>query len=187
VLVCVLSIQSSAATVTSPDGWNQITKTDNSFKGIVEWRKCDGTEGDTFAWTIGQSTGWAMGISRFSGVDATTQSDVGRSVNTGSDDSAECTGITTATDGAMVLAMVNANRSTLSFTAPDGMTEAWEIGGNRSATLDYVVQATAGATGDKTVAMSNSQTWIGSLWALRPTVTASAVPVIINSYRQRRN
>lgn len=180
VLVFGIAIASSSAAVTAPSGLTELSNTTNTIRFITYYRVCDGTEGSSFTWSLNQTTGWAVGCSRFSGCDA-TPSDATASVNTGSDSSAECTSVTTATANAMVVALVGANRSTLSFTEADGMTEAWEISGNRATTLNYVAQASAGATGDKTISMSNSQAWVGVLWALQPAAVSGVTLTVADA------
>lgn len=180
VLVFGIAIAASSTAVTAPSGLTELSNTTNTIRFITYYRVCDGTEGSSFTWSLNQPTGWAVGCSRFSGCDA-TPSDATASVNTGSDSSAECTSVTTATANAMVVALVGANRSTLSFTEADGMTEAWEISGNRATTLNYVAQASAGATGDKTISMSNSQAWVGVLWALQPAAVSGVTLTVADA------
>lgn len=177
--VLVASIRAASAgtqiTTTAPDGWVEISQLATATLSSSMWRKvATGSEPGTYTFTYSAAaSGRAGGITQWFGVDTTTPIDVAASQNSDTSATATATGITTVTDGTMLLAHY-ATGGNVTFTAPSGMTEQW-IAGRGS--LFTGGQATAGASGDKDAALSASSFYIAILAALRP-VTGVAAPTV---------
>jgi len=62
---------------------------------------------------------------------------------------------------------INSSSTAVSIASPSGMGEGWDIGGKRHEFSDGI-QATAGASGDKSWRFGSSREWAGWLAALRP-------------------
>lgn len=160
------------STPTAPSGFvNIATIVTQTNPRVYGYRKVITDAAGEGAWTftIGLITAGFV-CQAFTGVDSASPEDT--SVNTASNSTGSnaitVTGVTTVTDGAVLLYFMGVNSSTQTLTAPSGMTEIGE-GGARKSEMDYELRATAGATGDRTGASSSSTTaWAAFMFGIRP-------------------
>ena len=128
------------------------------------------TEPADYTWVLSAPTQNSGGIARYSGVDTTSPLDA---VVTGASSeevtSGTIPGVTTTTSATMLVGCMGVNSSTpaVDFATPEGMADVWDLAGKRH---DFAegLQATAGATGDKTWTFAVRREWAGWLAALRP-------------------
>ena len=77
-------------------------------------------------------------------------------------------GVTTATDGAMLIGGLGADGATATTTPPAGWTEAFDSVGGKMSEHAYKRQATAGASGSATRTISSARATAVWMTALRP-------------------
>ena len=168
VLVSCLALNGGGIASASSRRARLVTTTGVSNPRVYGYYKVAGSSEPTnYRWTFTSSITAAGGIARYTGaagIDGTVTTAAGASALSGT-----VPGVTTATDGAMLVGCmgVNSGATTLAITGPDGMAEAWDIGGKRHE-LDDAVQETAGPSGGRTWRFSSSREWAGWLAALRP-------------------
>ena len=166
VMMAVIAVRPSTATITAPAGWTLVRRLNNvsgnSSSLATYWKVAGSSEPATYNWTFSSSNGSAGGILSFSGVNTTTPVDVQNGVNTASSLSHSAPSITT-TAANEILVTAYAFASTATWTPASGMTEAvddnaWVSGTGStgiSIAIDYTLRATAGATGTRTATASN--------------------------------
>lgn len=167
IMLFCLYIENTGLSVTPPSGWTLIQSGTQSsapaHSNRTYWKRDDGSAGP-YSFTWGGSTEYAGGaISAYSGcrpagdvIDASSINPSTSSVNlTG-------TTITTATASAMIV-LAGTNNNGSPGTTPSGMTERYDVDEIR---FDDVIQAAAGATGNKTATLSAAAPNIGCLLAL---------------------
>jgi hypothetical protein len=185
VMVASVSIGGTSvpASFATPTGWTQAVAP--KIQGNVEvgtyYRVVTGTETATYTWSVASgSFNLSGGIVDYAGVNSTPLD--GTKTSGGNSGNAACTGFntTTANDEVIVAA---ADKNNVTFTAPAGMTERFDLSSaNDSMEHSDVLQATAGATGTKTATPSNTTAaWACHVIALKPstgnlTVTAPGAP-----------
>lgn len=120
----------------------------------------------TVTWSSGAPFS-ALAIITFEDVDTSSPIDGTPSVNSGISTTLTGTGVTTANDNTMLVQIGH----TTSGRSYSSSTLSEIIDATSSATLGvfYGLQATAGASGNKTATISSSATWACTLIALRPT------------------
>jgi hypothetical protein len=167
---------SGMPTPTAPSGWTEIGSGSErvgsgGFYGILRaYIKVASGESGNYTWTHSalSSQGW---IGVFRGVDTTTPQDTTATTNRGTTGLTRTwSGLTTATDGAWIVALGHDWADTTNnLSPPTGMTERLDV------TLVYVATeevTTAGATGDRSHTCNSSTValslWEGRLIALRP-------------------
>lgn len=135
----------------------------------------DGGENATYTFSNGGNKEvWECYITVWSGVDTTTPIDVkNTAVNTGTGTSPQALTEDTATDGAMVIAVAAHDREDGTYSPPGTYVEAYDDIGSGGAngctfTLAYEVKATAGTIGNLTFTQTDSDEWVASLFALKP-------------------
>jgi PKD repeat protein len=124
-----------------------------------------------WTWTLSAAQKWGGGISRYTGVDPTTP--LAASVTSAVDHTYTATkitvpGVTTDTNGAMVIGGLGADGATPTVAPPTGYTEAWESTGGKVAEQAYSAQGTAGTTGPRTWTISEGRALGAWMTALRP-------------------
>lgn len=185
ILVYCVESASYEADPTTPTGWTDLGTYANSTgvnrlytKLTVFWAWYDSGLTTTVTDTGNHTHG---GIAAFRGVSRTTPWDVSfvNSGSTSDTDPLTITGLTTVTDGAMVL-YVSANgegRSALSWSNPnlESITEAFDVysntNGDGAVTLGYGILATAGASGTTEIDVSGGEPYSAWALALRPAAT----------------
>lgn len=174
-LIAHISHVSSDTTAhAAPAGWTNITTTaQGTVQRVSTWFKvAGGAEAADYAFTKGVGNADMIGaIMRFTGdfgadpIDveaAATYADPG----SGGDDPPSPT-VTTTVDDTMIISMVADSGVSISYTAPSGMTERYDVGYGDASPGFYgiagatVAQAAAGASGAKTWAASSNTTGVG--------------------------
>lgn len=188
VLVAFWGVRASKtqAQCTLPSGWSYaIFEGGQNPSLAVAYKVAGGSEPADYTFTLNASTNQGVIIGRFSGVDTTTPSDVAASSNTGTSTTLTATGITTVTNGAMVLSsfVLNLTGDSYSISTPSGMTLIQESEVSIvNLEAHYVEQATAGATGDKTSTLETSgPSYASILWALRPSSSGATTLTVQDS------
>lgn len=164
-------------TVTPPSGWSLIRRTDNStvLSVLSYYKITGGSEPASYVFTFSPSAKATGGIVRYTGIDTASPIDLSSTNNSGatSNTSVVANTITTSGQQEIVLGIFGSTART-TFTAPTGMTEAFDVQNGTSAnagpTIEVaaVTQATMGATGNKTATAAASGRWGGQQVAIKP-------------------
>jgi myo-inositol-hexaphosphate 3-phosphohydrolase len=172
VLVACLALNGGTLAGTGvPAGWSPVA----SVTGIANphvfgyYKVAGPSEPTAYQWTLTSSVQNAGGIARYSGVDTARPIDGTARTATGAATTAGTVpGVTTATANAMLIGCmgINSSSTTIAISSPQGMGQAWDLGGKRHELADGP-QAVAGPSGDKTWTFSASREWAGWLGALR--------------------
>ena len=119
-------------TATVPAGWTAITNGLNIGSGarvFAYYRVAGSSDPATYTWTLSTAVKWGGGISAYTGVNTSTPLDstVATAVNaTFSATSIAVPGVSTASNGALLIGGLGFDSSTPGATAPTGWTERWE-------------------------------------------------------------
>ena len=180
--VVVVDIQTNGSSLTTPiptgfvQMWAAEGQSNPKSYGFVGTYDDVGAGPWTFHTTSSVYIGWIA--ARYSGVDNTTPQDA---TAVGTDGAAatswSLTGITTSTDGAMVVGGVGSNSSSAARMTWDSAQVVAEFdetflgGGIKDTSAADGTQATAGATGAITGTIDSTLAWAGGLAALKPAAT----------------
>ncbi len=181
VLVACLALNGgNVASSGVPSGWQPLASvTAISNPHVFGYYKvASSSEPASYSWNLASSVANGAGIARYSGVDTTSPLDTAVATASGaSATSGTVGGVTTVTANTMLVGCMGINSSATSVTisAPTGMSQAWNIGGKRHQFADGS-QAAAGASGSKKWTFSASREWAGWLAALRPATTSTVSP-----------
>jgi len=168
-------VQNDALPVSAPAGWTSVREdaVGTAIKQSVFVRVAGASEPSSYTWSLGNYRRITGGISSYSGVDTAHPIDAHNGA-TGESTSITAPSVTTTTAGAMILHLAGINAEG-NISPPAGSTERWEnTAFNTSNTRDALaessdsVQASAGATDDRTANATQSGRWVGVLVALRP-------------------
>jgi PKD repeat protein len=171
-LVAALTV-SNKPSVTAPAGWSSIVgplKPGGATEVFAYYHVvASGENPGQYEWRLSSSERWGGGISVYRGVDAAHPLDVATPVTvvdaSGTATSITAPGVSTVTDGAMLIGGLGAAGSTATTTPPVGWTEAFDSVGGKMSEHAYRSQATAGPSG--------SATWtIGAASAIAVWMTA---------------
>jgi hypothetical protein len=171
-LVASLALNGSAIW-SAPPGWVQMAAvtTVANPKLYAYYRVAAAVEPASYSWSLDSAAASSGGIARYTGVNTANPLDAPVKTASSSTIVAALTvpGVTTASPGAMLVgaAAINASPTTVTITAPNGMTQRWDLGGKRQE-YDDAVQQTAGNSGTKTWTFSSAREAVGWLAALRP-------------------
>jgi hypothetical protein len=165
VMIASIAVRPDTATITAPAGWTLVRRIDNANANAnslaVYYRVAVASEPANYSWTFSTSTGSAGGIQTFPGVDTTNPIDVENGQSTPSSLSHATPSVTTTVANAMVVTS-HAFSSSVTWTPPAGMTEAFEMASEAvpnaagiSIEGNHAIQTAAGATGTKTATASN--------------------------------
>jgi len=154
VMIGTIGVRPETVTITPPSGWTLVRRIDNANANAnslaVYYKVAGASEPASYTWTISTNTGAAGGIQTFSGVDTTNPIDVENGQTTASGLLHATPSVVTTVDNAMLVTSHTFSSAT-TWTPPTGMTEGFDVLGGLQATEgNYVLQATAGATGEKT-------------------------------------
>ena len=172
VLVACLTLNGGGvATAGIPAGWTPIaTVTSLANPKVLGYYHVAGTsEPPSYGWTLSSAVTNGAGIARYTGVNTLNPIDVPATTATGpAATSGTLPGVTTVTDGAMLVGCMAVNSSSTAITigSPPGLVEAWDLGGKRHELADGA-QDLAGPSGPKTWTFSSGREWAGWLVALR--------------------
>ncbi|MGH9372055.1 MAG: hypothetical protein ACRD15_11045, partial [Vicinamibacterales bacterium] len=164
VMIASIGFRPSGTTITPPAGWLLVRLINNpagSANGLAVYgRAADYGEPVDYTWTFSSSTGVAGGIMSFSGVDITNPVNGENGQTTGNALTHTAPGVTTTVPNTMVVT-THAFSSSATWTPPSGMTEAFDVSSTAvpdccgmSVEGNYVLQAGAGPTGNKTATAS---------------------------------
>jgi hypothetical protein len=184
-MIAAIGVRPSTATIAPPAGWTLVRRVDNANGGttsLAVFRKVAGaSEPTSYAWDVTGATYATGGIQSFANVDTANPIDVENGQATPSSLSHATPSVTTTVPNAMVVTAHTFGTST-TWTPPSGMTEAFDTqfqpaptNSGQSIEGNYVVQATAGATGTKTATADGGTGADGPgathILALRPSST----------------
>ncbi|MCA4133840.1 PKD domain-containing protein [Arthrobacter sp. M4] len=148
-------------TPTAPSGWtpivNALSINSSSSSGArvsVYYHVVASGDPGSFTWTLSSAVKWGGGITAYRGVNQSSPLDA--TVTTSVDTTYSATsitlpGITTASNGAMLIGGLGFDAASPGTTPPSGWTEQWEAAGGQVAEEADVPQPTAGT--------SSSATW----------------------------
>lgn len=191
VMIAQIATDDSTATLPTPSGWTKFADdvmAGNGGNGTRQaiYYKVVATAADAtgnVTWNHGSNIDSAGAIFTYRGLDTSNPIDAfsGNSA-VGGTTSLVATGIDTTADGEVLLAFYAVNADNRNFTAPAGFNERYEetdADGEMEIMGADGVQASAGATGDKTATLSGNVTrWVAHLVALRaaPMALTIAIP-----------
>lgn len=162
VMVATVIARPVGATITAPTGWVLVRSTSQSagpsIKFATYYKVAGASEPANYTWTLGGSanSGVVVGVGSFSGVDNTSPINVEGGNTTAFGYIHRANGVTTTLANTMVVSS-HGFPSSSPFTPPTGMTEFVDRSSLTTPNtvgvtleMNYVAQATAGATGNKT-------------------------------------
>lgn len=175
VLVCILTGGGTPPDAVAPSGWTQLTSTSAVSGGFTVKMKVYGkvasSEPTSWTWTHNASSSQGFALA-YRGVNTTTPMDVTPTTSNTTASTTTWTGVTTITNGAMIVAMEHDwGDNTIDTVVPTGTTPTFTE--RLDVVLSYAcdgIMTTAGATGNKS--HTNNSTGgdpsQGHLFALRP-------------------
>lgn len=186
IMLAVINLEASDPTLV-PDGWALVTFVNHGSSNLrnrVYWKRAGASESGPYAWTCASQ--WAGGsMSTYSGATTSGNPWEGTPSTAYGDSASPAFGsVTTTSDGAMLVALgINFNTAT-----------RWS-GGTAPVTNERVdvdcqaiydgIQASAGASGTKTMTLSNSESWCAIMLALTPAGGAPPEPTNVAIVRGR--
>ncbi len=173
VMVSVVDVRGTPA-ITPPAGWTFVRMDEiaTTMRQAVYVRVVGASEPPTYTWTFSKSQTAAGAILAYSGVSTVAPVNAhSGAVNATAATTVTAPSVTTTVNGSMILGFFGIT-GIRSFTPPSGMAERSDLSATgtypiSSASAD-VLQAVAGATGDKVATASGSGKSVGQLVALRP-------------------
>ncbi len=193
VLFSVLFLDAQPHTVTMPSGWTNLAELNYAAGGYhvrVDYKLCGGSESTSYTWSwTGNSFSQAVYLAEWTGNDATTAIDVSDSAwndfgfNPGSPIAVPS--ITTVTNDAVHIIVVNNQAQNNGYTPPSGYNEEQDDVAFGVFSKTYT---SAGATGSQSVGCNGTFWYETFSFAIRPSGGGgggSIVPVLMRQYRQR--
>lgn len=181
-IVAAAIAPTAAPTITPPSGWTvQKSDTFASAGGAVNNRaeiytRIANGEPASNNWTIQATT--AGTVAQCAAVvqgNTTTPMDLAPSINTGNGTTVTALGLTTTVDDVLLLFMAGTNGGGATYTAPAGMAEGQDSLGF---TIAHVLQAAAGASGNKAATASVTGDWYAHLVAVRSAPAAKKLAAV---------
>lgn len=170
----------SLPTFTAPSGWTQIQNTQahtGTQRLATYYKVAGGSEPASYAWTLSASAEYQAEIICVQDADDADPLDAS-SNNSGENTSIIGTGVTTGADRAMLL-FFGSHQSAQTVTPPSGMSEERDNQGTAiSQESATVVQASAGASGNKGATVSSSTKWMANLVSINALNPAGGIPTI---------
>jgi PKD repeat protein len=175
-LIAQITVDATPTMAALPAGWTTVTPTMNVAGGakvyVYHHLVTDpAVEPDTYRWQLSAPQKWGAGMSVFTGVDPANPFDTAATSaldTTYAATSFTVPGVTTVTDGAMLVGGVGLDNMTALVSEPAAWTEAWETTGTQVSELAHRQTGTAGATGNLTWSLSKPAAAGGWVRALRP-------------------
>jgi PKD repeat protein len=166
----------NAPAVTPPAGWTPIVaplKPDSGAEVFAYYHLIQPDEtASGYSWSLSSAQKWGGGITAYRGVNALNPLDVASPATkidgTGTATSITVPGITTETNGAMLVGGLGADGATATTTQPNGWTEAFDSVGGKMSEHAYDYQGSAGPSGPATWTISSGRAMAVWLTALRP-------------------
>jgi hypothetical protein len=187
VMIAAISIRSATSVITAPGGWTLIRRTDNPGSAIpysqaTYWKAAGGSEPVNYAWTFSVSTATAGGICTFYGINTSNPINIENGHVTPAAFSHATQSVTTTMANTMIVTTHNAYAGS-TWTPPAGMTESVDATTGSfpfgtSIEMNYVIQASAGATGTKSAACNAG----GSGTEGAAQIIALATPIVVPLY-----
>lgn len=186
-------------TIATLSGWTALGGGAHDVGGYraYVWFKKSASEGSSYTWTIsGTYSAASIGIIRISGAvcDGASDITVAAGGNTTNDQTSECPNITTPENACLILWLEGASAQTASSCNRGGATERLDVAGGGSGDAYHLSIWTEeiASAGSVTGAVITRTGYGGnSTFAIALKTAsgggASAVPVIMRSYRARRN
>ena len=176
VLIAALTVDGAPTMAAVPTGWTTLTTTHNLAnlaKVYAYYRVVNdpAAEPADYTWRLTSAQRWGAGMTAFTGVDTTTPFDTpASSARDTTYDATTLTvpGVTTVTDGAMLVGGIGLDHTTATLTPPTAWSEAWESTGGQTAQLAHRQTRTAGPSGDLTWTLSRATAAGAWVRALRP-------------------
>ena len=172
VLVACLALNGTSVSSTGvPDGWTRIATTtgtgQNNPRVYGYYKIAGASEPASYHWDYSKSVTSSGGIARYTG--ASGPEDEVSIASGPSATTATLPGITTTSADDVLLGCMglNSGATSITITAPPGMSQVWDLDGKRHE-FDDAPLTQAGATGPRTWQFSQSREWAGWLTALRP-------------------
>ncbi len=174
VMVATLTATAAGA-LTPPSGWTVIQDTTQgtAIRQITYYRVAGSSEGASYSWGLGSTRQASGGIVNYSGVNTTAPIDASASAKGGSGNALAASVTTSVANDQVILA--SGFNITTTVTPPTGTTDRYHVTSpsTTSEAADFT-QASAAATGSKTVTPANSSTaWIAQTVALRDAAQAA--------------
>lgn len=175
-LLTAIYVENDVA-VTTLAGWNLLGGIDHAAAAFDLWLYWKFASSEPTSWTWVHASAWEMGlVAAYTGVDTVTPFDATFVPNQGTGTTSTALGITTVTAGAMLVAcFASFEGIALQAAGPSGMTERFDAGAEDIYWAD-VIQAAAGASGNKvlgTALTPSTNHWVAALMALRPAGAAA--------------
>ncbi len=181
ILIAVIAIEDDV-TVTAPGGWTLIRQDDHTgaVMDLYTWWRRAASEPADYTWTF--ASAWRVGgMLAYSGAITTGDpQDATASGAEGDSTSIVATGITTANDNSMLVQVAESlgGGAYSGGTAPV-TNERIDLGGGSGFGAYDGVQATAGASGSKTLTQSITGQYLTQLIAIRAAGGGAAIPCAI--------
>ena len=192
VLIAHINVNNAADVVTAPAGWAPVVDplSVNARATLLAYYKVvsnAANEPASYTWQLSVAETWNAGITAYRGVDTATPFDTAAA--TASNDvtaaaSLTVPGVSTSTNGAIVVGAVGLNNAVTAVNPPTGWTESWESTGAQVAELAHRARPTAGPTGDATWTFGTAATSAGWVRALRPAAAVAPPRTPESSFTQ---
>lgn len=181
VMVATIAARPSSITVTAPSGWTlvrQVVQSSGSTLSLQTYYKvATSSEPSSYTWTMSTSgfVGASGGILSLSGADTSNPVDAESGQANASSTSQAAPSVTTTQSNSMLIT-AHAIDSSVTWTAPTGMTEAVDTAsitpqnsGGVSMEMNYLAVASASTTGTETAtAASNADVGAGQSIVIKP-------------------
>jgi PKD repeat protein len=175
-LVVQVTADNNPNVSTAPAGWTMVVAPISVTTGarvfVYSHVVTDAAaEPATYTWTLSTAQRWGAVMGSFRGVDTTNPFDTAATTKkdtTYTSAQLIVPGVTTVTDGAMLVGGVGLDNRTVSINPPTGWTESGESSTGQMAELAYQARPTAGPTGNATWTLTAAAASGGWLRALRP-------------------
>ena len=193
VMLAAIAVGPSSTGIAAPAGWTLINRQDqaiaNSNSQAVYYRIATASEPTSYTWTFsgGAINGTAGGIVTYRGVDTSNPIDISGGNATASSTSHTANSVVTTVVNTMVISIhsFSSSEAWTSPVSPVGMTEQVDIASlatpnanGISLTVNDVIQATAGATGNITATVAgNADTGVAQIVALTPILISNNITV----------
>src|SRR6266545_2984311 len=191
-MVAQITLRNNDA-ITAPAGWSTIGNLRTSGASLEQrlyYRIATAADiaTTTYSWSWTNNADASGAILAYSGVDATNPFEVTPTDNAGTGTTATANGLTTTQNGDMLVAFYGAQGNvTEAQNGSEGLTQEYTVlsgsgpaSRSRSTGADGT-QASPGATGNKTAAVSASANWVAHLAALTPTLSSDGSGTMASS------
>jgi hypothetical protein len=171
-VVGLMHEKGDATTVTPPNGWTLIRRTNQGNNvGMATYYKVTGeNEPSNYTFLLSSSPKWSIGISRIVGADGNNPIDAHNGASGGQSYSAVAPSITTSACNTLVMTFFTSKKDA-TWIEPSGTTEVYDFPniqqGLTSNMLAYFIQADKGATGTKTATASLNDYWVAQQIGIR--------------------